>query len=919
MANSSAVRNTCFAILSAIEEDIRELIELELAPNGTEEFLPGDVKTNAAARFSFDHKESPYSAQPSEVDLLAYMDFGDLAKLLRVAHASKKEIVGSGFTDVAAELERFVPTRNRVCHSRPLEEEDLASCLDLSRALVNEHLSLPWTALRLSQRLLSEQPGFVFTLQIPDFWKLDSTPIRHNLPLPDYDETGFLGRVQDRGAIRKHLLAAHPIITIVGEGGVGKSALAIHCLYDLLNLKENPPYEAIIWTSLKTKTLSVSGVNEIIGSISSTLGILENVTRELGGRNPGEKPDLATLIQEVLEYMSMFRILLVIDNFETVADGSLRPLLTAIPVGSKVLLTSRVGLGELEIRYKLDPLDLKTSVSLFRRFSRYLNVEVLYAASEKRLERYCQLLYFNPLLIKWYVQSVSLGFDPEKFISKSNAAFDEVIRYCFENLFVRLTEDERRVLHFLAAARRPLTPTELLFLMQNVSPVDSLKLDRALGTLHSSSMLKRSLVDGKRRAATLQLSLTDVSSEYIARFAPPDKHIFEKIQQASRKLSQQLQLSSVRQAAYNLDLQAVRASTRDERIAAFHLNTAMEHCRVRDFDSARKSVAAAKELLPTFAEIYRISSLVESRADELYKASQEIEEAVQLDPESALIRYQYANFLTNNLEDFESALVECDAAIKLDPKEIAFTTFRALVLTRLGRYSEAAPAYESILPDLNSRPKRWRVSTRDQAAECYRRFGEQDRILRNRDDFRVHINRACEILEEAMATGDYDRSTGRLYLNIIEDALGAAIKETDEAYGLSLFVRLDDASNVLNVTPFAVLTPDKFEAVFGSDSRLTVEAREYVARFERSEENAPLVYAASSDGTLTGTFARGADGRKFGFVIDSVGKRWFLIPSFLVDCLWDDLSDGTVIQFTPSMDERGRGRAMQAHVVRFRS
>jgi LuxR family glucitol operon transcriptional activator len=169
--------------------------------------------------------------------------------------------------------------------------------------------------------------------------------------------------------------------------------------------------------------------------------------------------------------MGIFKILLVVDNYETVTDKSLRPLLTSVPPGSKVLLTSRIGLGELEIRYKLDPLDERTSVDLLRRSSRALNVPILYEAGDKKLERYCSLLYFNPLLIKWFTQSVSVGSDPERLVSKSSASFDEVLRYCFENLLSRLQGDEQRVLHFLAASRRPLTSTELLFLTQRVSDI----------------------------------------------------------------------------------------------------------------------------------------------------------------------------------------------------------------------------------------------------------------------------------------------------------------------------------------------------------------------------------------------------------------------------------------------------------------
>lgn len=828
MGISSAVRNTCFALLSAIECDIRELIEQAIAPQEGKDFLPSDVRAAALGRHAFDHKESPCGTSPRDVDLLPYMDFGDLSKVLGLAKEMITAAYGPNAADVSRKIEEFAAVRNRVCHSRPLEEEDFPACLDLAKTLVNAHGNLPWTLLRETQGLLAENPGYVVTIQIPEFWKLGAATIRNNLPLPDYDETGFLGRLADRTAVRKYLLAPHPVVTIVGEGGVGKSALAIQCLYDLLSLSENPPFQAIIWTSLKTKSLSATGVSDIKNSIASTLGIIENVARELGA-SPPDQSNLDIAIQEILEYMGLFRILLVIDNYETITDRSLRPLLSSVPPGSKVLLTSRVGLGELEIRYKLDPLDLKTSVSLLRKYSKSINVELLYAASDKKLERYCQHLYFNPLLIKWYAQSASLGSDPEKLLSKGNAAFDEVLRYCFENLFSRLNVEERSVLHFLAAARRPLTPTELLFLMQDIKQIEPVQLDRAISTLHSSSMLKRSPLDNKSRDGAIQLTLTDVSSDYIGRFAPPEKSIFEKIQLASKKLSLQIQLSSVRQAAYKFDLHAVRASTRDQRIVALYLNTALELSRRQEFDGARKQIEKAKALLPTFAEIYRVSALVESRADEPYKALQEIEEAIQWDPDSALIRYQFANFLTNNLEDYDRALIECDAAIRCAPNEWPLVTLRAMILTRLGRYSEAAPVYEAILKDLPGQARKWRVSTRDQAAECYRRYSEQDRAMKNGIDFRSHIDRACTIVEEALAANDFDRSTGRLYTNIIEDALFFAIKEADESYASILFGKLNDAVHLLRTGPFRALTTEKFESVFGVGSPLAISCKDYQA------------------------------------------------------------------------------------------
>lgn len=149
-----------------------------------------------------------------------------------------------------------------------------------------------------------------------------------------------------------------PVVTIVGEGGVGKTALALRCLYDVAQ-GENSKYDAVIWASLKTKTLTARGAEEIRESLISTLSLVQTIVGELGNPNPSK--DLPELLEEIIGYMADFRIFLAVDNFETLTDFALRSFLSRIPVGSKVLITSRVGLGEIELRYKLDPMDIKTS------------------------------------------------------------------------------------------------------------------------------------------------------------------------------------------------------------------------------------------------------------------------------------------------------------------------------------------------------------------------------------------------------------------------------------------------------------------------------------------------------------------------------------------------------------------------------
>src|SRR5262249_8138827 len=264
---------------------------------------------------------------------------------------------------IAIGLEKLTAVRNRVCHSRPLEADDFPSLHDFALDLVKRHASFGWDDLNGTIKLLRTDPGAVLSLAIPDFWSIDVFTVPNNLPLPEFDDTGFLGRVTDRREVRKLLLLPHPVITIVGEGGVGKTALTLRCVYDLLEAGSKLPYDAVIWTSLKTRMLTASGARDIQSAITTNLGLIRAVAGELGSPIV-ESSEIAAILEDIRTYLEEFKILLVLDNLETVAWQELRPLLSAVPIGSKICITSRVGLGELEIRYPLDPLDATTAVSL---------------------------------------------------------------------------------------------------------------------------------------------------------------------------------------------------------------------------------------------------------------------------------------------------------------------------------------------------------------------------------------------------------------------------------------------------------------------------------------------------------------------------------------------------------------------------
>ena len=76
-----ATRLTCFALISAIEADIRRECRELAALSRRLEILPPDVRDRAAARWNQDRRYRTESAA-DDFELLDYTDFADLAKVL---------------------------------------------------------------------------------------------------------------------------------------------------------------------------------------------------------------------------------------------------------------------------------------------------------------------------------------------------------------------------------------------------------------------------------------------------------------------------------------------------------------------------------------------------------------------------------------------------------------------------------------------------------------------------------------------------------------------------------------------------------------------------------------------------------------------------------------------------------------------
>jgi LuxR family glucitol operon transcriptional activator len=301
----SIQRLTIFALLSALEIDLRDFLELYIVPAvGEAALFNTTLRAKCADRF----RHNNHDATPDVNDLIDYLDLGDTIQLLRANDSAVDAPTRTYLKRYYLSLDAMIPIRNRVMHSRPLEFDDLMRVSELSRGLTTSHRSL-WANLRTNIRSLDRDPEYAATLTIPELAD-EAVRILHNLPQPEFDDTGFMGREKEVTSLKKALAGTYPIVTVVGEGGQGKTALALKVCYDLLD-DNQIGLDAIVWTSAKTAKLTVNEVQLIEGAITSSMGIIESAIVPLGRQTGTEA------IDDLIQHLANNKILLIIDNLET--------------------------------------------------------------------------------------------------------------------------------------------------------------------------------------------------------------------------------------------------------------------------------------------------------------------------------------------------------------------------------------------------------------------------------------------------------------------------------------------------------------------------------------------------------------------------------------------------------------------------
>ena len=899
---SNIPRNTIFALLMATEQDLRALIANHLSDSNP---LTQDEIAEAKSRRSAG-SSLPVPAA-SWIDLLDYLDLSQTLAILsrhevylcRVLSATKEV-----FQKLLRRLRDLNPIRNRVCHARPLEPDDFLITHEIVREIISTSF-VSFVRLQDVRHELETNLSYPLTVSIPEFWRADVATIENNLPPPDFDDTGFIGRESDRQNLLSLLQGNKDIITVTGEGGVGKTSLTLRCLYDLV--ERTGDYDLVYWASLKTNTLTPAGIRKIAGAMTSEFTVLSSFADRFGTSESQSSP--AELFLSVRDILRNFRVLLAIDNTETIARESLRPLFLDIPRDSKIVLTSRIGIGEFETRYPLAPMTSKDSIDLMRRTARLFNVEGLVRKPNPEIEAVCKRLFNNPLAVRWFVQSYSEGRSTATLLDRRRD-LSEVLNFCFQNLYTALDDRKRQYLRILVSVGKPLSEVQLALLSEN-NDVEGVRSD--LRYLFGSNLLRRSS-DNWNDSDSLLWAPSDFAREFILSHDKPLAGDRTRYETKYRELLRARDLARDDAATNRFRTRTILATSTDEATVVILLQQTRSFIAMGNYDKALETVRRACGLLPEFHEVWRISAQAKAASGDILGATDDFDKALELaDGRSEPLLVHYAWFLLKQEQGQQALHILEEAAAKPKAAPQLVATF-AWLKVRFGDVFQAVTLFESVLDKIRELGGDERTLFLTQFADSLRRAADTKQSRQEHADALTYILRSLQVLSDACE----GRTPDKGLINTAQKCVSRALNVVAERCDLSEWQALESHLRPLSVRLPISMTDQRGVGMLQRECPL-IASRTDFKRLGFGLRRGAGEEQLSSNIVLIGVLVRPDPAKGFGFIRGNDGQEYFFhATNYNGVETWQELCQmgSPYLQFVAAPEQEGkRSRALDVYLV----
>ena len=264
--------------------------------------------------------------------------------------------------------------------------------------------------------------------------------------------SGYVRRQRLEGEIVDVLMNdRHPIVTLLGRGGIGKTSLALNTLH---NVAETDRYTAIIWLSARDIDLSLSGPKSVQPQVLTEEDIANEFVKLLElTALPGKNRSAIDIMAANLRESSIGGpILFVFDNFETVRSPiDLFQWIDAnIRLPNKAMITSRFRDFKADYPINVNGMERTETDELISRTAKTLSIDGMITENYK--EQLFEESDGHPYVIKIILGEVAdkkLIGKPARLISQK----DDILGAIFERTFASLSPIASRIFLTLSGWR----------------------------------------------------------------------------------------------------------------------------------------------------------------------------------------------------------------------------------------------------------------------------------------------------------------------------------------------------------------------------------------------------------------------------------------------------------------------------------